>query len=73
MTVMRATGQVPEATAPQPQKNPHAVALGRLGDQKGGKTRARKLNARSLPRSPERPLRPDGAGQGLREQDTLTS
>jgi len=27
-------------------KNPHAVALGRLGGQKGGKARARKLSAK---------------------------
>jgi len=27
-------------------KNPHAVALGRLGGQKGGKARAKKLSAR---------------------------
>jgi len=27
-------------------KNPHAVALGRLGGQKGGKARAEKLSAR---------------------------
>jgi hypothetical protein len=27
-----------------PEKNPHAVALGRLGGQKGGKARAAKLS-----------------------------
>jgi hypothetical protein len=34
-----------EATgeAPPSDKNPHAVALGRLGGQKGGKARAKKL------------------------------
>ena len=31
---------------PEPEKNPHAVALGRLGGQKGGKARAEKLSAR---------------------------
>lgn len=28
----------------EPEKNPHAVALGRLGGQKGGKARAAKLS-----------------------------
>jgi len=33
-----------EAAAPeQPEKNPAAVALGRLGGKKGGKARAKKL------------------------------
>jgi len=31
---------------PNEGKNPHAVALGRLGGQKGGKARAEKLSAR---------------------------
>jgi hypothetical protein len=31
------------ATTPQPEKNPAAVALGRLGGLKGGKARAEKL------------------------------
>jgi hypothetical protein len=30
---------------PDEGKNPHAVALGRLGGQKGGKARAEKLSA----------------------------
>lgn len=38
---------VQQATAedrePQPQKNPAAVALGRLGGKKGGKARAKSL------------------------------
>jgi hypothetical protein len=38
--VQQATGQVP---APQPAKNPAAVALGRLGGLKGGKARAASL------------------------------
>lgn len=29
---------------PNKEKNPHAVALGRLGGQKGGKARAEKLS-----------------------------
>jgi hypothetical protein len=31
---------------PKPEKNPAAVALGRLGGQKGGKARAEKLSAK---------------------------
>ena len=30
----------------EPEKNPHAVALGRLGGQKGGKARAAKLSSK---------------------------
>lgn len=42
--VMRiATGDV--ETAPLPEKNQAAVALGRLGGQKGGKARAAALSA----------------------------
>lgn len=37
-----ATGQV-EDENPDEGKNPHAVALGRLGGQKGGRARAKKL------------------------------
>jgi hypothetical protein len=37
---------VPDAEPPkQPEKNPAAVALGRLGGLKGGKARAEKLSA----------------------------
>lgn len=36
------SGSVPEET-PQPAKNPHAQALGKLGGLKGGKARAAKL------------------------------
>ncbi len=39
-----ATGQV-EDKDPDEGKNPHAVALGRLGGLKGGKARAAKLTA----------------------------
>lgn len=40
--VDRATGETPE---PEPsEKNPAAVALGRLGGLKGGKARAEKLS-----------------------------
>ena len=41
--VQEATGEVPEE--PPSDKNPHAVALGRLGGMKGGKARAKKLTA----------------------------
>ena len=41
--VQEATGEAPEE--PPSEKNPHAVALGRLGGQKGGKARAEKLTA----------------------------
>jgi hypothetical protein len=40
--VGEATSEEPEAPA-QPEKNPHAQALGRLGGRKGGKARAVKL------------------------------
>jgi hypothetical protein len=38
-----ATEGEPETPAEEDQKNPHAVALGRLGGKKGGKARAKKL------------------------------
>jgi len=41
--VIRQTEGQPE---PVPEKNPAAVALGRLGGLKGGKARAEKLSAR---------------------------
>jgi hypothetical protein len=37
------TGEATGEPMPDPNKNPHAVALGRLGGQKGGKARADKL------------------------------
>jgi hypothetical protein len=39
--VQEATGEQPKKEPPE--KNPHAVALGRLGGKKGGKARAEKL------------------------------
>ncbi|MEM7483197.1 MAG: hypothetical protein AAF481_18685 [Acidobacteriota bacterium] len=39
--VREATGE--KAKQEPPEKNPHAVALGRLGGKKGGKARAVKL------------------------------
>jgi hypothetical protein len=47
--VAEATGQVPvqeEPATPVKEKNPAAVALGRLGGLKGGKARAEKLSAK---------------------------
>ena len=38
-----ATGDAQEESPPESGKNPHAVALGRLGGKKGGKARAAKL------------------------------
>lgn len=37
--------QVTEEAVAQPEKNPAAVALGRLGGLKGGKARAKKLTS----------------------------
>jgi hypothetical protein len=42
MVVQQATGQAPKQEPP-PEKNVHAVTLGRLGGLKGGKARADKL------------------------------
>jgi hypothetical protein len=43
--VAEATGEVkPETNLPE--KNPHAVALGRLGGLRGGKARAQNLSAK---------------------------
>jgi hypothetical protein len=41
--VQQATGQAAQP-APKPEKNPAAVALGRLGGLKGGKARAASLS-----------------------------
>jgi len=44
--VEQATGdESPTDPEPEPEKNPAAVALGRLGGKKGGKARAEKLSA----------------------------
>jgi len=45
-TVQQATGQAAAESPPGPAKNPHAVALGKLGGPKGGKARAAKLSAK---------------------------
>lgn len=41
--VDQATGQAEPEEVDEPQKNPAAVELGRLGGKKGGKARAEKL------------------------------
>ncbi len=46
LTVQRATGQLPAEPPTQDTRNPHAVALGKLGGAKGGKARAAKLSAK---------------------------
>lgn len=47
LTVQRATGLAPPAApSAEREKNPHAVALGKLGGPKGGKARAAKLSAK---------------------------
>lgn len=43
--VQKATGEMPKTERPDPDKNPAAVTLGRLGGLKGGKARAEKLTA----------------------------
>lgn len=40
------TGEPAEEEKPTKEKNPAAVALGRLGGLKGGKARAKKLSAK---------------------------
>lgn len=40
------TTDEPEPETEQPAKNPHAVALGKLGGLKGGPARAKKLSAK---------------------------
>lgn len=44
--VREATGENENFDPEKKQKNPHAVALGRLGGKKGGKARAAKLTAK---------------------------
>lgn len=41
--VAQTTGQPPPQLTPQPEKNPFAVALGKLGASKGGIARAESL------------------------------
>lgn len=42
--VQKAIGERPKEEPPDPNKNPAAVTLGRLGGLKGGKARAEKLS-----------------------------
>jgi hypothetical protein len=45
--ILEATGQLPKTEPPaEPEKNPHAVALGRMGGLKGGNARAAALSPR---------------------------
>lgn len=45
--MLESTDQAPKYEPPAgPTKNPHAVALGRLGGLRGGKARAKKLSRR---------------------------
>lgn len=46
LIVDMATGDAPPDSKADDGKNPAAVALGRLGGQKGGKARAEKLSAK---------------------------
>jgi hypothetical protein len=49
--VAQATGEVPaepEIVEAEPEKNPAAVALGRMGGLKGGAARAKKLSKKRL-------------------------
>ena len=44
--MLEAIGEAPKPEDEEPQKNPAAVALGRLGGLKGGKARAAKMTAK---------------------------
>lgn len=44
--VAEATGEAPAQTEDKPEKNPAAVALGKLGGMKGGAARAKALSAK---------------------------
>jgi hypothetical protein len=44
--IVDAATREPEPESEAPEKNPAAVALGRLGGRKGGKARAEKLSAK---------------------------
>lgn len=45
LVVDLSTSDTPPTDPPAPAKNPHAVALGKLGGAKGGPARAKKLSA----------------------------
>jgi hypothetical protein len=62
--MLQSTGQAPkynpEEKPVDPAKNPHAVALGRLGGLKGGAALLRSSDPANGHRSQPRQLRPDG-------------
>jgi hypothetical protein len=41
----KAIGEIPKEEVPDPNKNPKAVTLGRMGGLKGGEARAKSLSA----------------------------
>jgi hypothetical protein len=53
LIVYISTGDAPQEE-PQPEKNPAAVALGKLGATKGGKARAEKLSPTRRKRIPKK-------------------
>lgn len=55
--MQRATGQAEKQDAPQGEKNAAAVVMGRLGGLKGGKARAKKLNAEERTRIAQKAAR----------------
>ena len=62
-----ATGEV-EDENPDEGKNVHAVALGRLGGEKGGKARAKKLTAEQRRESARKAAQARWAGKGSKDQ-----
>ena len=55
MVAKIATGEIPEdIDRADDTKNPHAVALGRLGGKKGGKARAAKMTSKERRESARR-------------------
>lgn len=68
-TVQRATGLLPAESPPsEPVKNPHAVALGKLGGPKGGKARAAKLSAKKRAEIAKKAAKTRWARRGSRKQ-----
>lgn len=63
--VQQATGQTP-SPEPKPEKNPAAVALGRLGGLKGGKSRAAKLSPEQRKLIAEKAAKSRWSRRGLR-------
>jgi len=72
--VKQATGEHLDGTPlrnPDAAKNPHAVALGRLGGQKGAKARAANLSAVTRRTIAEKLPRLDGIGSRSRNENSL--